>query len=76
MYDLISYISTPQVLYIFSMFCFVAALILLEGMSYARNKNCITTATICAILSILIGAAGWVGFFVTISSYIHAGFAQ
>jgi hypothetical protein len=65
---------SPEVLLITTVACLIIALGLVEGMKFAVTKGCQWSALACAILSILIGLAGWVGFFILILERIHTGF--
>lgn len=71
---MIDFLFKPEVLLFTTVLCFIIALGLVEAMKFAEKKGCRWSALFCALLSIAIGIAGWVGFFIEIFRFIHTGF--
>jgi hypothetical protein len=72
--DISTLLHSPHFLLAFTVSCFVIALVASESLPYAKSKGRLIAFWIAAIVSIIFGLAGWVGFFIELLAYVHKGF--
>lgn len=74
MLNLFTLLDTPHVLYMCTVGCFIIALVFAEGMRGAYEERKRISYITFALLSILLGIAGWIGFVITLLQCVNAGF--